>query len=137
MQFNNIQDFGLPIVSLSFPDQMIKEIDQIQEAQGFTGRSELVRAAIRLLIEDSKEKDTISGHTNAIIVVTHDESNEAPITKLKHQFEDIVKTHIHNKVSHSNCVELFLLEGDGKKVASMAKEFQKEDKMKSVKLLMI
>jgi len=127
----------LPIVSLSFPDQMIKEIDQIQEAQGFTGRSELVRAAIRLLIEDSKEKDTISGHTNAIIVVTHDESNEAPITRLKHQFEDIVKTHIHNKVSHSNCVELFLLEGDGKKVASMAKEFQKEDKMKSVKLLMI
>jgi len=127
----------LPIVSLSFPDQMIKEIDQIQEAQGFTGRSELVRAAIRLLIEDSKEKDTISGHTNAIIVVTHDESNEGPITRLKHQFEDIVKTHIHNKVSHSNCVELFLLEGDGKKVASMAKEFQKEDKMKSVKLLMI
>jgi CopG family nickel-responsive transcriptional regulator len=116
---------------------MIREIDQIQEAQGFTGRSELVRAAIRLLIEDSKEKDTISGHTNAIIVVTHDESNEAPITRLKHQFEDIVKTHIHNKVSHSNCVELFLLEGDGKKVASMAKEFQKEDKMKSVKLLMI
>ena len=127
----------MPIVSLSFPDQMIKEIDQIQEAQGFTGRSELVRAAIRLLIEDSKEKDTISGHTNAIIVVTHDELNEAPITKLKHQFEDIVKTHIHNKVSHSNCVEVFLLEGDAKKVASMAKEFQKEDKMKSVKLLVI
>lgn len=127
----------MPIVSLSFPDQMIKEIDQIQQAQGFTGRSELVRAAIRLLIEDSKEKDTVSGHTNAVIVVTHDESNEAPITKLKHEFEDIVKTHIHNKVSHSNCVELFLLEGDGKKVASMAKEFQKEDKMRSVKLLVI
>lgn len=127
----------MPIVSLSFPDQMIKEIDQIQQAQGFTGRSELVRAAIRLLIEDSKEKDTVSGHTNAVIVVTHDESNEAPITKLKHEFEDIVKTHIHNKVNHSNCVELFLLEGDGKKVASMAKEFQKEDKMRSVKLLVI
>jgi CopG family transcriptional regulator, nickel-responsive regulator len=127
----------LPIVSLSFPDQMIKEIDQIQEAHGFTGRSELVRAAIRLLLEDSKEKNSISGHTNAIIVVTHDESNEGPITKLKHQYEDIVKTHIHNKVSHSNCVELFIVEGDGKKVASMAKEFQKEDKMKSVKLLLI
>jgi CopG family nickel-responsive transcriptional regulator len=116
---------------------MIREIDQIQESHGFTGRSELVRAAIRLLIEDSKEKDSISGHTNAVIVVTHEESNEAPITKLKHEFEDIVKTHIHNKVSHSNCVELFLLEGDGKKVTAMAKEFQKEDKMKSVKLLVI
>ena len=127
----------MPIVSLSLPDQLIKEIDQIQEVQGFTGRSELVRAAIRLLIEDSKEKDQVSGHTNAVIIVTHEEANEAPITKLKHEFEDIVKTHIHSKVSHSNCVELFLLEGDGKKVSTMAKEFQKEDKMKSVKLLVI
>jgi CopG family nickel-responsive transcriptional regulator len=116
---------------------MLKELDEIQKAQGFTGRSELVRAAIRLLLEDSKEKDSISGHTNAIIIVTHDESDEAPITKLKHQFEDIVKTHIHNKISHSNCVELFIVEGDGKKVALMSKEFRKEDKMKSVKLVLI
>ncbi|MDH2900363.1 MAG: CopG family ribbon-helix-helix protein [archaeon] len=126
----------MTIVSLSFPDQMIKEMDQIQKSGGFAGRSELVRAAIRLLFEDSREKNTLSGHMNAIIVVTHDESNEAPITKLKHEFEDIVKTHIHNKISQNNCVELFLLEGDAKMISSMTREFQKEDKLKSVKLVM-
>jgi CopG family nickel-responsive transcriptional regulator len=116
---------------------MINEMDQIQKVGGFAGRSELVRAAVRLLIEDSREKDTLSGHLNAIVVVTHDESNEAPVTKLKHEFEEIVRTHIHNKISHNNCVELFLLEGDGKKISSMVREFQKEDKLKSVKLVMI
>jgi CopG family nickel-responsive transcriptional regulator len=126
----------MTIVSLSFPDQMIKEMDQIQKSGGFAGRSELVRAAIRLLFEDSREKNTLSGHMNAIIVVTHDESNEAPITKLKHEFEDIVKTHIHNKISQNNCVELFLLEGDARMISSMTREFQKEDKLKSVKLVM-
>jgi CopG family nickel-responsive transcriptional regulator len=127
----------MPIVSLSFPDQMIKEMDQIQKSEGFAGRSELVRAAIRLLFEDSREKNTLAGHMNAIIVVTHDESNEAPITRLKHEFEVIVKTHIHNKISQNNCVELFLLEGEAKMISSMAREFQKEDKLKSVKLVMI
>jgi len=127
----------MAIVSLSFPDQMIKEMDQIQKSGGFAGRSELVRSAIRLLLEDYKEKNALSGHMNAIIVVTHDESNEAPITKLKHEFDDIVKTHIHNKISQTNCVELFLLEGDARKVGSMAHEFQKEDKLKSVKLVVI
>ena len=73
----------MAIISLSFPDQMIKEMDQIQKSGGFAGRSELVRSAIRLLLEDTKEKNALLGHTNAIIVVTHDESNEAPITKLK------------------------------------------------------
>jgi CopG family nickel-responsive transcriptional regulator len=127
----------MTIVSLSFPETMINEMDQIQKSGGFAGRSELVRAAVRLLIEDSREKDSLSGHMNAIVVVTHDESNEAPVTKLKHEFEEIVRTHIHNKISHNNCVELFLLEGDGKKIATMVQEFQKEDKLKSVKLVAI
>ena len=127
----------MTIVSLSFPETMISEMDQIQKTGGFAGRSELVRAAVRLLLEDSRAKDTLSGHLNAIVVVTHDESNEAPVTKLKHEFEEIVRTHIHNKISRSNCVELFLLEGDGKKIGSMVREFQKEDKLKSVKLVTI
>ena len=127
----------MTIVSLSFPETMITEMNQIQRAGGFAGRSELVRAAVRLLIEDSKDKDSLSGHVNAIVVVTHDESNEAPITKLKHEFEEVVRTHIHNKISHDNCVELFLLEGDGKRIGSMVREFQKEDKLKSVKLVTI
>ncbi len=127
----------MTIVSLSLPEQMIEELNEIQDTGGFAGRSELVRAAIRLLIEDRKEKDSLSGRVSAVIVVTHDESNEAPITRLKHEFEGIVKTHIHNKISHANCLELFLVEGEGKKVASMTKEFQKEEKMKSVKLIVI
>jgi CopG family transcriptional regulator, nickel-responsive regulator len=125
----------MPIVSLSFPEQMIKEMDQIQKSGGFAGRSELVRSAIRLLFENTRDKSALTGHMNAILVVTHDESNEAPITKLKHEFEDIVKTHIHSKISPSNCVELFLLEGEGKKIGAMSREFQKEDKLRSVKLV--
>jgi CopG family transcriptional regulator, nickel-responsive regulator len=89
------------------------------------------------LFEDSRKKDSLSGETSAIMVVTHDEANEAPITRVKHAFEEIVKTHIHNKISKNNCVELFLLEGDGKKIGSMAREFQKEDKLKSVKLVVV
>lgn len=74
---------------------------------------------------------------NAVLVITHDEFNEEPITKLKHEFEDIVKTHLHNKLSRTNCVELFLLEGEGKKISSMTKALQKEEKIRSVKLMVI
>lgn len=116
---------------------MLKELDQIQESEGFTGRSELVRAAIRLMFEDTKEKEALKGRVNAVMVVTHDELNEAPVTRIKHSFEQIVRTHIHNKISQNNCVELFLLEGEGKAIGSMTREFQKEDKLKSVKLIVL
>jgi len=127
----------MTIVSLSFPEQLIKEMNRIQESRGFAGRSEMVRAAIRLMMDDAKEKDSLKGRICALIAVTHDQRDEGPITLLKHQFEEIVKTHIHSKISTTNCVELFLVEGDGSRISSMTKAFQKEEKMKSVKLLVI
>lgn len=127
----------MPIVSLSLPDQMVKSMDQIQGSVGFSGRSELVRAAIRLLLEDTKEKDSIGGKTNAVIVVGHARDDEEPVTRLKHKFESIVRTHVHVKVSHEDCVEVFVLGGEGKSIASMAKEFEKEKKIRSVKLVQV
>ena len=47
-------------------------MDQLQKSGGFAGRSELVRAAARLLIEDFKEKDLLSGHMNATVLVADD-----------------------------------------------------------------
>jgi len=127
----------MTIVSLSFPEHMIKEMDEVQESLGFTGRSELVRSGIRLLLQDVKDKNALSGQVTAVIVVTHTEENEQPVTRIKHQYDDNIKTHIHNKVSRNNCVELFLLEGQGNKVASMANDFQKEDKIRTVKLVTV
>jgi len=127
----------VPIVSLSFPEQMIRDMDDIQKSLGFTGRSELVRAAIRLLLEDKREKDSLRGQVAAILAVTHNQEDEEPVTRIKHSFEDIIRTHLHNKITRTNCVELFLLEGDAQKIASMSNGFQKEDKMKSVKLVIV
>ena len=116
---------------------MMKEMDDLQKALGFTGRSELVRASIRLLIQDVKEKNALAGKGTAVIVLTHTEENEEPVTRIKHRYDDIVRTHIHNKVTKNNCVEMFLLEGSTHEVATMAKEFQKEERIRSVKLVML
>ncbi|MDA4117353.1 MAG: CopG family ribbon-helix-helix protein [Thaumarchaeota archaeon] len=127
----------MTVVSLSFPESMLKEMNDVQRNSGFTGRSELVRAAIRMLLEDSKEKATAVGDMNGLLIVTHDEEEEAPVTKLKHQYEDIITTHVHNKTKTTMCIEVFVLQGDAKKINSMSRSFQAEDKMKSTKLIPI
>jgi CopG family nickel-responsive transcriptional regulator len=125
----------MPIVSLSFPDSMMREMDELQKTLGFTGRSELVRASIRLMLQDVKEKNALTGEGSAVIVVTHTEEKEEPVTRIKHRYDDIVRTHIHNKITRNNCVEIFLLEGKSHELATMAKDFQKEEGIKSVKLI--
>jgi CopG family nickel-responsive transcriptional regulator len=125
----------MPIVSLSFPESLLREMDQLQKTSGFSGRSEFVRAAVRMMLDDDREKANLAGEVNGLLVVTHDQEQEEPVTELKHRFEDIIRTHVHSKTSSSICVELFLVHGPAKKVLGMSKAFQAEDKMKSSKFI--
>ncbi len=127
----------MPIVSLFLPEQMLQMLDEVQKTVGFSKRSEMIRAALRMMVEDIRAKNSITGATNAVIIVTHDKDNEVTVTKLKHEFEDIVKTHVHSKVGKYNCVELFLLEGDGQKIAQMARLFERDRSIRSIKLVTI
>jgi len=127
----------MPIVSLFLPEQMLQMLDEVQKTVGFSKRSEMIRAALRMMVEDIRAKNSITGATNAVIIVTHDKDNEVTVTKLKHDFEDIVKKHVHSKVGKYNCVELFLLEGDGQKIAQMARLFERDRSIRSIKLVTI
>lgn len=127
----------VPIVSLSFPEGLLKEMDELRRNSGFTGRSEFVRAAVRLLLEENRERTRLAGEVNGLLVVTHDQEREEPVTELKHRFEDIIRTHVHSKTTSSVCVELFLVHGPAKKVVEMNNTFQAEDKMKSTKFIPI
>ena len=127
----------MAIVSLSLPDQMLESMDEIQKSVGFSGRSELVRAAIRLMLEETREKDSMTGPTSAVLVVTHDKDDEERVTRIKHKNEDIVRTHVHSKVNQQDCVELFLVQGDARTVVSMSKAFQRDKRVRNVRLVAI
>jgi len=127
----------MPIISLSIPESMLKEMDELEKSFGFTGRSELVRAAIRLMMTESRERSNVSGEVSGLVLVTHDMEEEEPVTKLKHEFDQIIKTHVHSKLTPSTCVELFLVHGNAKEVSAMSKAFQAQDEMKSSKLILV
>src|SRR2546422_9825840 len=127
----------MTIVSVSMPDAMIRTMRELQKSQGFTGTSELVRAALRLLVADAREKESTKGPVEAVIVVTHSEDREEPVSRIKHRFDDAVKTHIHNKAGKGTSVEAFLVEGDGAKDATTANALQREDDIKAVKMVVL
>lgn len=125
----------VPIVSISLNDEMLDDIDKLMKALGFSGRSELVRAGIRSLISEEKEKQDILGSLHALLLVIHDEESEQEVTSAKHTFDELINTHIHSKVDNNKCLEIFLLKGEADKIKNMTKEFQTNKKMDRVKLI--
>ncbi|MBU0497100.1 MAG: CopG family ribbon-helix-helix protein [Candidatus Thermoplasmatota archaeon] len=125
----------MPIISISLNDVILKEIDQLQNTQGYSGRSEIIRAGVRLLLSESKDLEKISGHINSLLFVIHNQEDEDTVSHIKHQFEDITTTQIHSHLDKHKCLEIFILQGDTKKIKEMIRQFQTSRKMDIVKLI--
>jgi len=125
----------MPIVSISLNAEILSEIDKLQKSMGFSGRSEIIRAGIRNLIAEEKQRSNLSGLIHAILMIIHDEDSEQIVTGIKHNHEELIGTHLHSKIEGNKCMELFLLHGEADKVDVMTKDFKTNRKMDHVKLL--
>ena len=122
-------------MSVSLNDEILTEIDKLQKTLGFSGRSEIVRAGIRNLLADEKDRQNLSGNLFAVLLAIHDEKSDDQVTEMGHGYDKLITTHIHNKIDGDRCLEIFMLKGDAEEIKDMTKKFQSNKKMDHVKLI--
>jgi CopG family nickel-responsive transcriptional regulator len=122
------------IISLSLNETLLQELDKVQKAMGFSGRSEVIRASIRMLLGEFKE-ESVTGRVSGILLLIHDHEAESLVTSVKHNFLDIIHTQLHNLFKEGKCLELFLLEGEADRVREMTRTFQKSDSIEVTRLV--
>ena len=125
----------MTIISISLNDGLLAGIDKLQKELGFSGRSEGIRAGARMLIAYSKEKEKLEGRLNFVLLLIHAQKAEDVVTEIKHEFEDIISTQIHNHLREDKCLEVFILEGDAARIKELVRLFQITGKMDYVKLI--
>ncbi|MGB3458672.1 MAG: CopG family ribbon-helix-helix protein [Halobacteriota archaeon] len=125
----------MAIISISLNDKLLTEIDQLQKELGFSGRSEVIRAGARMLLADNKDKEKLEGWLNSVLLLIHSQKVEDTVTAIKHEFEDIISTQIHNHLRDDKCIEVFILEGDAARINDLVRLFLTTRKMDYVKLI--
>ena len=125
----------MPIVSISLNQEILSELDKLQKTMGFSGRSEAIRAGIRTFVSEEKQKSELAGNIHAILLVVHNDEFDHVVSGIKHNFEDLITTHLHSKIEGEKCMELFVIDGDAKRVSTITKDFQINKNMDTVKLV--
>jgi len=125
----------MPIVSISLNQEILSELDKLQKTMGFSGRSEAIRAGIRIFVSEEKQKSKLTGNIHAILLVVHNDEFDHVVSGIKHNFEDLITTHLHSKIEREKCMELFVIDGDAERVSTITKDFQVNKNMDTVKLV--
>ena len=114
---------------------MADELDRLQASLGFSGRSEVVRAGLKMLSADSKERENISGTIKSVLLLVHDQRAEKMVSQIRHKFDDVIDTQIHTELERGKCLEVFVLNGDALIIRKMYDNCQSGKGMDFVKLI--
>ena len=125
----------MTIVSVSLSKELLNDVSKLQKRLGFTGRSEIIRASVRTMLSEEKKKEDLIGDIHALFLVTHDEKSDDEINEMRHTYDKLITTHLHNKIDRDKCLEIFVLKGDADQIRGMTKLFQSNKKMDNVKLI--
>jgi CopG family nickel-responsive transcriptional regulator len=117
-----LEDMG--IVSVSLNDKILKDIDKLEKELGFSGRSEVIRAGVRLLINDEKGKSKLTGEINGVILVVNDERHNEEVSKIRHDHNEVIKTQIHNHLESQKCLQVFIIKGNAERVKDFIKKLE-------------
>lgn len=122
-------------MSISLNEEILGEVDKLQSALGFSGRSEIIRAGIRNLLAEERERQDLTGLLHALLLVIHDEKSDDQVTEIRHEYDELINTHLHSKIDGDRCLEIFLIKGDANEIRQMTKKFQANKKMDHIKLI--
>jgi metal-responsive CopG/Arc/MetJ family transcriptional regulator len=121
----------MEIISISLDRETKQELDRIQESLGFRSRSKLLRATLASLMNEYRMLESVKGHVDAVFVVTYREAGKHHISDRLHDYEDSIRTVIHQH--HVGiCLEVLIICADAKRVQELFKALKKEKCVRSL-----
>lgn len=124
------------IVSFSLDNKSLELLEKIESITSFRNRSELIRSALQLLLNESKELKKLSGHIDAVLVVSHNQKDEHALLDIQHQFNDIISTQVHNNL-HGTCMETFIIHGNAATISAFVKSVKESKAVNYAKFMLV
>ncbi|TRZ91183.1 MAG: nickel-responsive transcriptional regulator NikR [Methanosarcinales archaeon] len=133
-------DQDLSRIGVSLPENLLEKFDEIITKRGYSSRSEGIRDAIRSYIRYYDWMSEVEGKRIGILSMTYDHSQRGLVTSLldlEHEFTAITRSAVHVHISHDECMEVLLLQGEGKDVRAITEQVMALKGVKNVKLTTI
>ena len=105
----------MDIISISIDKDTLKKLNDIQRNLRFRSRSKMLRNAISSLLKDYEGMDSLAGHVESVFVLAYSESQKNHVSDLVHNFDDTIKTELHQHHHSGTCVDIINLDTTAQK----------------------
>ncbi|MEI6795321.1 MAG: CopG family ribbon-helix-helix protein [Methanomassiliicoccales archaeon] len=125
----------MAIISISLNEQNLEDLDQIQKELGFSGRSEAVRTALRMLVAERNERKRLVGHVEGVLVIVNEMHQSEGIDEIYHEHQELIRTHIHDHTGKDTCMNVLIMGGEAEELNLVLDQLEKMDGVRYMKFI--
>jgi CopG family nickel-responsive transcriptional regulator len=110
------------VISISLPEDLLAEADRLIRFNGYKGRSELIRTALRQFAQQSQDPGP---HIHGSITISYPEGKEARISEVRHAFHDVVLSLMHTHCKEEVCMDVLIVGGESGRVLALTETLRR------------
>jgi CopG family nickel-responsive transcriptional regulator len=127
-------------VGVTFPPDLLKDLDEIIGKMGYESRSKAIQDAVRLFISERKWlQEDESNQTGILLMVYNHEVRglESELTEVQHHHSSLISSTMHIHISEQDCLEAIAVRGKASAIRKLSNELATKRGVKILKTMIV
>jgi CopG family nickel-responsive transcriptional regulator len=123
-------------VGVTFPPELLKELDETIEEMGYDSRSKAIQDAVTSFITEQRLLKKQKGKKAGVLVMVYDHEAkglEGNLIESQHHHRQVICSTLHIHLSDKECLEAVAVKGDAEDIRQLAQELATKKGVKQVR----
>ena len=131
---------GVARVGVTFPPELLAELDEIIEKMGYESRSKAIQDAVQLFVSEKKWLREEKAPQTGILLMVYDHEVaglEGELTEVQHEHSKVISSSMHIHVGDRDCLEAIAVRGKAEEIRKLSNELTTKKGVKILKTMMV
>ena len=123
-------------VGVTFPPELLKDLDETIEEMGYASRSKAIQDAVTSFITEQRILHKQKGKKAGVLVMVYDhdvKGLEDELIEAQHHHRSVINSVLHVHLSDKECLEAVAVKGDVEDIRHLAQELAIRKGVKQVR----
>ena len=125
----------MAVISVSLGDEDVENLDRIQKEYDLKGRSDAVRAAVRLATANLQDLQDLKGQVEGVLIVVRRDHADPWLSHIQASHVGVVTTQLHSHLKDHKCLDVMILSGSSNEVRRMILDIEASNKADYVRFV--
>jgi CopG family nickel-responsive transcriptional regulator len=127
-------------VGVTFPPDLLKDLDEISGKMGYESRSKAIQDAVRLYVSERKWLQEEESNQTGVLLMVYDHKVrglESELTEVQHHHSSLISSTMHIHIGEQDCLEAIAVKGKASEIRKLSNELTTKRGVKILKTMIV